>query len=61
MMGKRELVALLGLSSWCLVIVLWLFLAVPWAGWQSVMYQFYGQCDLDLTSIIIVSGAYLLY
>ena len=29
-MGKRELVALLSLSSWCLVIVLWLFLAVPW-------------------------------
>ena len=30
MMGKRELVALLSLSSWCLVIVVWLFLAVPW-------------------------------
>ena len=28
-MGKRELVALLSLSSWCLVIVEWLFLAVP--------------------------------
>ena len=28
-MGKRELVALLNLSSWCLVIVEWLFLAVP--------------------------------
>ena len=27
-MGKRELVALLRLSSWCLVIVVWLFLAV---------------------------------
>ena len=27
-MGKRELVALLGLSSWCLVMVVWLFLAV---------------------------------
>ena len=27
--GKRELVALLSLSSWCLVIVVWLFLAVP--------------------------------
>ena len=27
---KKELVALLGLSSWCLVIVVWLFLAVPW-------------------------------
>ena len=28
-MGKRELVALLNLSSWCLVMVEWLFLAVP--------------------------------
>ena len=27
-MGKRELVALLYLSSWCLVMVEWLFLAV---------------------------------
>ena len=31
LMGNRELVALLGVSSWCLVIVVWLFLAVPWA------------------------------
>ena len=30
LMGKRELVALLSLSSWCLVMVVWLFLAVPW-------------------------------
>ena len=30
LMGKRELVALLSLSSWCLVIVVWLFLVVPW-------------------------------
>ena len=29
LMGKRELVALLGLSSWCLVMVELLFLAVP--------------------------------
>ena len=28
LMGKRELVALLNLSSWCLVKVEWLFLAV---------------------------------
>ena len=27
---KRELVALLSLSSCCLVMVVWLFLAVPW-------------------------------
>ena len=30
LMAKRELVALLNLSSWCLVMVEWLFLAVPW-------------------------------
>ena len=29
LMGKRELVALLNLSSWCLVMVEWLLLAVP--------------------------------
>ena len=29
LVGKRELVALLCLSSWCLVITVWLFLAVP--------------------------------
>ena len=29
-MGKRELIALLNLSSWCLVMVELLFLAVPW-------------------------------
>ena len=28
-MGKRELVALLCLSSWCLVIAVWPFLTVP--------------------------------
>ena len=28
-MGKRELVALLSLSFWCLVMVVWLSLAVP--------------------------------
>ena len=30
LMGKRELGALLNLSSWCLVMVEWFFLAVPW-------------------------------
>ena len=29
LIGKRELVALLNLSPWCLVVVEWLFLAVP--------------------------------
>ena len=39
-MGKRELVALLGLSSWCLVIVAWLFLAVPWVCLRFVIVVF---------------------
>ena len=30
LMGKRELVALLNLSSWSLVMGEWLFLAMPW-------------------------------
>ena len=29
LMGKRKLVALLSLSSWRLVVVVWLFLTVP--------------------------------
>ena len=40
LMGKRELVALLTLSSWCLVIVVWLFLAVPWSCLQFVIVVF---------------------
>ena len=39
-MGKRELVALLSLSSWCLVIVVRLFLAVPWVCLQFVIVAF---------------------
>ena len=39
-MGKGELVAVLSLSSWCLVIVLWLFLAVPWVSLQFVIMVF---------------------
>ena len=30
LVGKRELVAFLSLSSWCLVIVVWLLMVVPW-------------------------------
>ena len=39
-MGKRELVALLYLSSWCLVMVEWLFLAVPWGCLRFVIVVF---------------------
>ena len=37
---KRELVALLGLSSWCLVVVGWLFLVVPWGCLRLVIVVF---------------------
>ena len=41
-MGKRELVALLCLSSWCLVVIVvqWLFLTVPWVGLLCVIVAF---------------------
>ena len=40
LMGKKVMVALLSLSSWCLVIVVWLFLAVPWVCLQFVIVVF---------------------
>ena len=39
-MGNRELVSLLSLSSWCLMIVVWLFLAVPRVRLQFVIVVF---------------------
>ena len=41
LMGKRELVALHSLSSWCLVIVVWLLLAVPWVCLQFSIVVFH--------------------
>ena len=37
---KTELVALLCLSSWCLVIFVWLFFAVPWICLRFVIVVF---------------------
>ena len=39
-MGKRELIALLNLSSWCLVMVERLFFAVPQVSLQFVIVVF---------------------
>ena len=39
-MWKIELVALLSLSSWCLVMIVWLLLAVPWVLLQFVIVLF---------------------
>ena len=70
-MGKRELVALLNVSAWCLVMVERLFLAVPLGCLRFVIVVFpdhthllfLGHCDLniDFVSIVIVSGVYLLF
>ena len=40
LIGKKQLVALLSLSSWCLMIVVWLFLAVSRVGLQFVIVVF---------------------
>ena len=40
LMGRRELVALLNLSSWCLGMVEWLFLTVPWGRLRFVIVVF---------------------
>ena len=41
LMGRGTgLVALLDLSSWCLVIVVWLFLEVPWVCLQFMIVVF---------------------
>ena len=53
LMGKRELIALLNLSSWCLVMYEWLFLVVPRGGLQFVIVVFpdhthYFSCSLQL-------------
>ena len=40
LIGKRELVALLSLSSWCPVIDVWLYLAVPWVCLRFVILLF---------------------
>ena len=45
-MGKRELIALLNLSSWCLVMVEGLFLAVPQGCLQFVIVVFSGHTHL---------------
>ena len=50
LMGKRELVALLNLSSWCLVMVERLFLAVPWGCLRFVIVVF-----PDHTHLLFVS------
>ena len=56
LMGKREVVALPGLSSWCLVVVLWPFLAVPWGCLRFVIVVFPDQTHL-LFQIVRFDGS----
>ena len=46
LMGKRELVVLLSLSSWCLLIVVLLFPTVQWVCLQFVIVEFPDHTDL---------------
>ena len=47
---KREAVALLCLSSWCLVIVVWLFHTLSWGCLQFVIVVF-----PDLTNLLLLA------
>ena len=55
LIGKRELVALLKLSSWCLVMVERLFLTVPWGCLRFVIVVF-----PDHTHLLFYISAYSL-
>ena len=52
LMGKRELVALLNFSSWCLVMVDRLFLAVPWGCLRFVIMVFPDHTHLLFLTLI---------
>ena len=52
LMGKRELIALLNLSSWCLVIVERLFLAVPRGCLQFVIVVFPDHTHLLFSKVL---------
>ena len=51
------LVALLSLSSWCLVMVVWLFLAVPWVCLRFVIVVFPDHTHLLLLLYILQDSA----
>ena len=61
LMGKRELIALLNLSSWCLVMVERLFLTVPRGCLQFVIVVFPDHTHLLLFTVESLSLLYLLF
>ena len=56
-MGKGELVALLNLSSWCIVIVARFFLAVPWVCLLFVIMVFPDHTQLLLLALYLLALA----
>ena len=56
LMGKRELVVLLGLSSWCLVMVMWLFLVVTWVCLRFVIVVFPDHTHLLFLELSVTNG-----
>ena len=54
LMGKRELVALLNLSTWCLVMVKQLFLAVPQDRLRFVIVVFPNHTHLLFLSVVVL-------
>ena len=60
LMGKRELIALLNLSSWCLVMVERLFLAVPRGCLQFVIVVYPDHTHLlfFITKYIVIFKVY---
>ena len=56
LMGKRELIALLNLSSWCLVMVEQLFLAVPQGCLLFVIVVFPDHTHLLFLYVTLVDG-----
>ena len=61
LMGKRELIALLNLSSWCLVVVGRLFLAVPRGCLQFVIVVFPDHTHLLFLRMVSYFGLYIMY
>ena len=54
LMGKRELVALHNLSSWCLPMVEWLFLTVPWGCLRFVIVVFPDHTQITKNPVNII-------
>ena len=61
LIGKRELVALLNLSSWCLVMVERLFLTVPWGCLRFVIVVFPDHTHLLFLNDKISTGILIHY